>query len=69
MRTLFTLILVVLCSVSAAGGERVGESTNTQFEQQARWLVQQFVGQLKPQLKQAVVASQPRRALSVSRKL
>jgi hypothetical protein len=65
MRTLLTIILVVLCSVSATGGERVGESTNTQFEQQARSLVQEFVGQLKPQLKQAMAEGGPTQAIEV----
>ena len=56
MRTLFTVIPVALFAISVAAGE-------PQFEQEARGLVQEFVGQLKPQLKQAMAEGGPTQAI------
>jgi hypothetical protein len=58
MHTLFAIIPVVLFAVSVAAGE-------LQSEQEARALVQAFVGQLKPQLKQAMTDGGPTRAIGV----
>ena len=53
-------LLLLLCSTSA-----LGAAQQEQLQQEARALVQQFVGQLKPQLQQALQEGGPTRAIAV----
>lgn len=52
--------LLLLCSAYA-----LGATQQEQLQQEARALVQQFVGQLKPQLQQAMREGGPTRAIAV----
>ena len=54
------LLFLLLCSTSPQGAAQ-----QEQLQQEARALVQQFVGQLKPQLQQALQEGGPTRAIAV----
>lgn len=57
--------LCSLVSVAACAGVFAAEPANTPLQQQAEELAQQFVGLLKPQLKQAMAEGGPSQAIAV----
>ena len=67
MRTLVSLTLSTLLAASAAAGDRTAGEAQTlaQLEQHAQALARQFVGELKPQLQQAMRDGGPTHAIAV----
>lgn len=67
MRTSIFLILHILLAATAMADERSATDARqlAQLEQQAQTLVRQFVGELKPQLKQALQEGGPASAIEV----
>lgn len=61
MRILLVLPLLAACGAAAAAGN----ASNTALEREARELVGQFVGELKPKLKQAMAEGGPTHAIEV----
>lgn len=59
------LLLVATLATSACAGETAPTESAAPQQQQARALVQAFVGELKPQLQQAMAAGGPAHAIQV----